>query len=188
MKLTFNCNYVAGRLAPLYTTYNYHRPVLAYVQLGLDGRVLLGSALEEAWPWPAKCGRTRMYEIRDNAITAVGLDKLLDDITPLLQRVSDGMSIEWDGSDEIGILTPDAKIAEEEIAVILHDTPYPVASVYAAIDYLRHKVGLEDFGASSWKEVSVEQAEAVARSHNTMLLRIGGALDAMEHAERGTRW
>jgi hypothetical protein len=49
-------------------------------------------------------------------LTADAANELMDDITPLAQRVLDGYSSEWDGSNHVAHFTADAHAASEEIA------------------------------------------------------------------------
>ncbi|MEU7480570.1 hypothetical protein AB0A63_31645 [Lentzea sp. NPDC042327] len=48
-------------------------------------------------------------------VTAKSANELMRDIAPLAQRVLDGATIEWDGNNNVGVLTDDAADAEEEI-------------------------------------------------------------------------
>lgn len=54
-----------------------------------------------------------------NDLTCKRVNELLKQIAPLAERVVDGYTSEWDGSNMVGQFTDDADIACETIAIIL---------------------------------------------------------------------
>lgn len=67
--------------------------------------------------------RTLRWSIPES-ITGQALDELLETITPLLDRVHAGHSIEWDGHNNKGRLDDDAAAASEEIEGVIGAIPY----------------------------------------------------------------
>jgi hypothetical protein len=59
--------------------------------------------------WPIAC------------LTAAAANSLLRDLAPLAQRVLAGSRIEWDGSNDVGVLTRDAQAAEQQILDLIAD-------------------------------------------------------------------
>ena len=48
-------------------------------------------------------------------VTALAANQIMRDIAALAQRVLDGATVEWDGSNHVGVLTDDAAQAEQQI-------------------------------------------------------------------------
>lgn len=66
-------------------------------------------------------------------VTAESANQLMRDIAPLAQRVLDGATIEWDGNNNVGVLTVDAQAAEEELSSLLdHDDLTHIAEMEAS--------------------------------------------------------
>jgi hypothetical protein len=103
--------------APLYCRYHGQtRPQGAYIELDEDGRVDANYDAEigGAVPMAVWHGRTRRYSVTPY-LSGSALVELVDEISPLLERVHDGLSEEWDGSNHVGTLTADARSADEAI-------------------------------------------------------------------------
>src|SRR5689334_13481078 len=52
-------------------------------------------------------------------LTAASANRLIDDVAPIAQRILDGATVEWDGSNHVGRLNADASEAAEELATTL---------------------------------------------------------------------
>ena len=59
-------------------------------------------------------GTIRRYHL-PFILTGQATNNLMEHLTPLLQRVADGFTEEWDGSNFVGQLTDDAQAAESQI-------------------------------------------------------------------------
>ena len=78
-------------------------------QLWADYNAEIGNAVPEA-VWN---GRTLRFPAP--CMTAAGMNRLMDEIAPLADRVLAGSEIEWDGNNHVGKLDEDAQDASDEI-------------------------------------------------------------------------
>jgi len=63
-------------------------------------------------------------------MTAAGMNRLMDEIAPLADRVLAGSEIEWDGNNHVGKLDEDAQDASDEIERICDELePAPSETV-----------------------------------------------------------
>lgn len=133
--------------APVYHQYpRQTKPQDAYLELDGSGelRVSWDAEIGNAMPMSVWHKRDLRWGIpntlRGNAI-AEFLER--DDIQALLARVYDGHHVEWNGSNDVGILTPDAEYASEELALFieanLHDENKNVALI-TAMDWLQDAI------------------------------------------------
>jgi len=76
-------------------------------ELSADYNAEIGNAV----PAPVWHGVVRRWGIP--CLTAAAANELMAEIAPIAQRVLDGASVEWDGSNWIGKLDADAAVAEE---------------------------------------------------------------------------
>lgn len=116
-------NQLGGDQAEWAVRYRYDGPLYTH-KLCLDenGAVYLWSKHRDesgvhAAVWH---GRDREYDIPHS----VDLDQMkcnLDEITNLCQRIHDGLSVDWNGSNNVGTLSEDALQAEEELRELLVD-------------------------------------------------------------------
>ena len=108
----------ADVLLPVYRQYprqSYPQP--AFIYMGEDGRVWADYNEDPdgaTVTMDVHHRRTLRWSIPES-ITGKALDVLLEAITPLLERVHAGHSIEWDGHNNKGWLDDDATAASEEI-------------------------------------------------------------------------
>lgn len=92
---------------------------------------VVGTGVSGAEFW----GRTRRYRIP--ALTADVANALLEELTPLAQRVLDDSEVEWDGDNWVAALGPDARDAEEEIGAHLgigHGQDFELHELVGEID------------------------------------------------------
>lgn len=69
---------------------------------------------------PMDVWHSRTLRFRLGAVpNAAHANRLLEELAPLAQRILDGASVEWDGSNLVGRFTADAQAAENEIDEIL---------------------------------------------------------------------
>ncbi len=93
-------------------------------QLWADYNAEIGSAVPEA-VWN---GRTVRFPAP--CMTANGMNRLMDEIAPLAERVLAGASIDWDGNNHVGKLDEDAQDASDEIEELCSETePAPSETV-----------------------------------------------------------
>ena len=92
--------------------------------LWADYNAEIGSAVPEA-VWN---GRTIRFPAP--CMTANGMNRLMDEIAPLAERVLAGASIEWNGNNHVGKLDEDAQDASDEIERICDELePAPEETV-----------------------------------------------------------
>jgi len=93
-----------------------------YLELDPSAEILradYNSEIGNAVPVPVWHGRIRRYTLPSPYLHAPAIAWFLDEIAPYAQRVCDGYTEEWDGSNYAGCLDDDALDAEEEIYRIL---------------------------------------------------------------------
>ncbi|MFE1358873.1 helix-turn-helix domain-containing protein [Streptomyces harbinensis] len=94
-----------------------HKAQPTYIELDLEDGVMLADYDSEVGggsPEAVHHGRVRRYRIP--VLTAAAANSLMEELKPLAQRVLDGATIEWDGSNKVGRLNDDAAQAEAEIS------------------------------------------------------------------------
>lgn len=101
-------------------------------ELTADYNAEIGNAV----PMAVHHGHVRRYTIP--CLRADAANDLLDEIAPFAQRIVDGYSSRWDGSNHIADLTEDAVDAEESIRdliVALEDVDAETVNVWQAGDW-----------------------------------------------------
>lgn len=172
-------SYKEDEIAPLFLQYRGQLQAQpAYIELYEDGRVIVDASAEKnSMPEVMYNGRARRYQV-PNDLSVTGIDALLEEVKPLLQRVHDGRSIEWDGSNNVGHLTEDAIEAEEEIEKRIEkfsdeyfNTPYRV-NVMSATDYVSSAVEevLDEYRKADNRERYIEQIAQDAWDHDDTFL------------------
>jgi hypothetical protein len=63
-------------------------------------------------------------------LTAAATNQLLQDLSPLAQRVLDGGTVEWDGNNNVGVLNESAAAAAAEIIDVIESTSADYECVY----------------------------------------------------------
>jgi len=112
---------------PLYCYYDgQHEPQLGYIELNEEGDVRARYNPEIGGGVPADVynGLTRRWTIsREVAryLPRTTVCELLDSLAPLLERVCQGHSVEWDGSNNVGRLDEDALEASKLIDQACYD-------------------------------------------------------------------
>lgn len=103
--------------APLYRKYDGQvNPQPAYLELDSEGGVLvyadptIGSGMSfDVWH-----GRSLCWPIPWN-LSVTGIDWMLDKYAETLQKIHDGHTVEWDGSNHVGRLTDEAKELSDDL-------------------------------------------------------------------------
>lgn len=67
-------------------------------------------------------------------LTAYAANALMRDLLPLMERVAAGYTIEWDGSNNVGRLTPGAEDASEAVQRQIDDTEWGEQDVICEVD------------------------------------------------------
>lgn len=138
---------LSERAAPVFHQYpGQTKPQPAYLELDGGGELSVSwnAEIGNAVPMSVWHRRDLRWEI-PNTLRGSAIAEFLerDDIQALLSRVFDGHHIEWDGRNNVGILTPDAERATEELAQFieanLHDEDKQVATITAA-DWLQNAI------------------------------------------------
>lgn len=124
--------------APLYALYggqSQEQP--AYIALDLrDGECEADYSGEIGGGIPATVWHNvvRRYSVTPR-LSRESIVRLVERITPDLQAVLDDSSTEWDGSNTVGVLGPDAAAAEERIERTLYDAVGDI-DVWDAYDWI----------------------------------------------------
>ncbi len=140
----------ADNSAPAYHPNGWQGPHQAYISMSESGGVYIDYGPQHA-PYQVY-GRTLCWEI-DPCLSGKEINALIDKIRPLLEIVHDGHSIEWDGRNHHGVLSDEAKEADETIIEICRYTE-PSQEVSTAEEYLFSCLGIEEV----WREgVSLEE-------------------------------
>ena len=107
MELTINRDYRnSGSIAPVYVRYpDQLGPQRAYVGVTEHGTVYVDYSGEIGSGVPADVwhGRTRRYYITP-IITIDGIERLLDQLEPLIAEMLDHFEVVWDGANQVGRL------------------------------------------------------------------------------------
>lgn len=135
-------------------------------------------------------GRTLTWEIPHN-ITGPSLDHLIQRISPLLNRVYLGHSIEWDGSNLVGDLSDDALAASEaieaEVSVLGEGDTLDVCSAedWDSAGVLRDDVTAETTDEEIATLAAAEQQSAI-EDRRVYLTGIGDYLTTLRDGMRDT--
>jgi len=95
---------------------NQNQPQPVHVEMDENGNVHMDydGEIGNAVPVYVYNGRTRRWSVPFPVNGKTG-NHILSDIKPMLKQVLDGLSVEWDGNNNVGRLTDDAWSASEEI-------------------------------------------------------------------------
>ena len=165
-------------------------PQKAFIELSEDGTVGVGYSGEigNAVPVSVWHGVDRRYPISPY-LTGDGCNQLIEDAVLLLQRIHDGLSVEWDGSNYIGRLNDDAMDAEEDLAALCN-REYEEAAVCDASSFLRlWECDPNDIwpDAKTWNDVQghiAQIVEIMADKADREELFIDGGSQALENEIR----
>jgi len=118
----------------LYTHYSGQTsPQNAHIALdGDEGTVWADVNYEIGNAVPSNVWHGRILRWTIPALHAEAANGLMDELEPLLQRVQDGYTCEWDGNNMRGVLTQDAIDADDEITAITSDQYYPEVGMIQA--------------------------------------------------------
>ena len=124
--------------APVYAQFDGQRqPQPAFIRLNESGSVHAEyeGGVGEGWPASVWHGRDARISIRPTTSGKALRDMFADeDFLALARRYYDGLSIDWDGSNNVGVLTEDAKAALEEIERMAQDLD--CINVFDAADWI----------------------------------------------------
>lgn len=139
---TSNIDAMRGQLAPLFFA-PQGRPLRAYLGMTADGTVFAGFDEEPSGSVPMDVwhGRTLRWSVPP-AIRGDALADFVqrDDVSALLLRIRDGISVDWDGHHMIGRMTDDARDASERLQQII-DSDLRDDSLLAATMDVREWLG-----------------------------------------------
>lgn len=160
----------ADELLPVYCEYLYqNQPQRAHIYMDENGEVWAGyntSIGNNAVTFDEHHLRTLVWDIPCN-ITGEALDELLERIEPLLERVHEGHSIEWDGNNMTGQLDGDATAASEEIEkAIAALTDKDILALQEAAIWDSNRIMTADVRA----DMTDAEVEAVAESLHMQIL------------------
>lgn len=167
MNVTINTNNLRGRVAPLYKVYpRQNGPQRAYVEMDDKGCVSadIDYDIGGAVPMRVAHNRTLRWDVSPYA-NGDSLADLLDSelVRGLLERVHNGHTVEWDGSNMVGRLDDDAKAAALELEQILspYSGEYELAQVCDAYAYIADWSNLKELvDAGSVDECAKRQLES----------------------------
>jgi hypothetical protein len=148
---------------PVYLKYDREiNPQPAYLEIDEDGYVSADSNSEIGNGVPASVwnGLTLRIHI-PNHLTARGIQGLVTDLLPLLERLHTGNEIAWNGNNWTGKLTDDALEAETEILQFIdrNSTDYESSEIWDACDWLQSETP-ESLGITS--TTTDEQLQTIA--------------------------
>ena len=98
--------------------------------------------------------RTDFVTLNDNDAKGI-LDSLGKALLPLLERIRNGHSVEWDVNRHVGHLTPDALTAHDNLQALIEHTDVDLPETWFFGDW----IGMEEIGDSTATEL-MEQAAA----------------------------
>jgi hypothetical protein len=149
----------ANALAHQYT--GQLRPQGVYIEMDDDGDVTVGWNGEIGTAVPMPVWHRRWLRWTFPVIPTVdAANHLLDACAGWLQRVHDGHSIRWDGSNHVGALTEDANAADDAIQHHLDTYPWDetdTVQIWDAADWLD---GHDGFGITA--ATTDEELETIA--------------------------
>ena len=85
------------------------------------------------------------------------LSQLGDDLKELLDRISGGHSVEWDGNNHVGRLDSDAAEAAETLEERIADVSFDFANTWTATDWLSDSIEPGDTTESVWTQAENER-------------------------------
>lgn len=127
----------------------YHRypgaalPQGTYIELDLEEATLSAAYNDQignAIPERVYHGIVRRYTLAGPALQAWAANEIMDALLPLAERVLAGATIDWDGSNHVGRLSPDAVEADVLIHAAIDEVDYDedrVVHVGDAAEWLR---------------------------------------------------
>ena len=114
-----------GQAAPLHHQYpGQCQPQSASLELDENGNVSAGWD-EDGTPMYVWNGRTIQWSLPESLTGEAVADFVARaDVAALLARVHEGHSIEWDGSNNVGRLTEDAREAQDDLEQLIQSNPF----------------------------------------------------------------
>ena len=168
-------------------SYLYHKyptqlqPQPTYIELDPEAETLRAdwdSEIGNAVPVAVWHGRICRYTLPSAYLRAEAIAWFMDEIAPYAQRVCDGYSGRWDGSNYVGELDDDAREAEEVIYRILDDQmddEGDCIQVWEAADWYQHE-------HAAWV---ARLAEGMTDEELRSALKEGaGEIDVLEEVDR----
>jgi len=136
--------------APLYCKYEMqYQAQPAYVQIDSSGNVTAdySGEISNAVPESVYHDRTLRFRVSPEVSGTSLFDYLLQFGRPLLARIHAGHEVDWNGSNQVGSLTDDAKEAVVEFQRMLSNLE--TTPVYTAAEWVRSYNRLTDIGSPS---------------------------------------
>lgn len=133
------------------------------------------SEIGNAIPVDVWHGRIRRYTLPSAYLRSDAIGALMDEVAPLAQRVCDGYSEEWDGSNYAARLTDDAQQAEE--------------GIYEALSEADEDDCIQVWDADEWYRderselVAAIAAGATDEELEEMLIDGAGEIDVLENVD-----
>lgn len=164
----------------------------AYVELRPEENLLIADydgEIGNAVPFSVVHGRVLRWGIPAD-ISREGLEKLLEGIRPYAEQIVKGYSSEWNGSNLIGHLTPEAEAANRKIIEICDsaEDDFPRLRTYSCEDWLQAS-SLEEVwpAGQTLEDAVVEQLEFAVEEDVVLSDDMEQALldKLMLHIERG---
>jgi hypothetical protein len=177
MSITIDRSYNNYGPAPIYPRglrpTDPHRAVLRLDELGTVDVApdynTDGSTTLDVW-----LGQTIQYSI-PACLSAAGIDNLLDNIMPLLERIHSGHTVMWNGNNHIGVMTSDARAAHDELVRHLEQAQYDTDNnVIDAIEYCRDawSIVVDEYRDAESREEYIDDLVDVASQDDYVLVNI----------------
>lgn len=169
--ITINTENLRGEIAPLYCRCQGQTNAQpAYVELGEDGYVSADYSGEigNGVPFTVWHRRTLRWAVPSQS-SGNALADLIEsaDIVALLERVSAGHTVEWDGSNFVGSLDDDARAASDELESIF-GRPEDEGCVWDASEWMVG-AGLHSWWIGVPLDTAVADTESAAESEGVYL-------------------
>lgn len=187
-QITIDRDYRDKGPAPLYYHYDGQcNSQPAYLEMTEDGAVSvdysgeIGNAVP-AYVWHR---RTLRWAI-PNCLSPTGIDQLMDDVQVELQTIHDGHSVEWDGSNHVGRLTPEASEIGERLGQRLYECEdYERIAIWDAAEWLQlaWDETVNEYHAAPDKPSYMESLVSIALSDGAYLVNVGSLERRLQDAE-----
>ena len=133
------------------------------------------------------CNRVRVYTLASHVgptcYDAAKVSVWLEEHRPLLDRIAAGHSEDWDGNNNIGVLTADASEANEELSMAIGDC---MSDLHA--DTCPFLAGIEAWNVGewlaevSWEDISDETAAGLVEQFRSEGVLIIGGVESVQEA------
>lgn len=168
-------------LVPVYHKYpDNYAPQPAHLYLDEDGVITFDWGDANSVTMDVAEGRTLRFRIPAQ-VTGRALVAMLEDdrILRLLERIHVGHTVEWDGSNDRGRLTDDAREASDELDRLLdldHWDESDVATIYTAAEWMQSSVDAQTSAGESCMSREAQQF-AVTQYGGDIFVLLAGSTD-----------